>query len=132
MAHLRCFVIVDGGHCESGLDRTTARKGRLSATPKPQAQVLDSTGEVIGSKLIASQLLMQQLRDGLACAQYLMHQRHLIQRQLRDVVQNSRTLLRKTHNIMPPGAYGGAGEHIQFNGPDPLMGLTTWLFCSLA
>ncbi len=136
MAHLRCFVIVDGGYCGPGLDRTAERKDRPSATPESQAQGPDSTlavhREVIGSKLMASQLLMQQLRDGLAHAQRLVHERDLIQRQLRDVVQHSRTIARKTHNVMTPGAYGGAGQHIQFNGPDPLTGLITWLFCAPA
>ncbi len=127
MARLRCFVIVDGAACGVGLDHRADQKNALldtcragqgarileekklcgdadSTVHEPQTQNPDSrlacNIENIQSKLILSRVLIEQLRNGLACAEYLGRKRELILRELRELVENSHSVLKTTHDVL--------------------------------
>ncbi len=127
MARLRCFVIVDGTACGLGLDHRADQKNALLDTgcagqgarvleEKRLCEDADSTGhepqtqnrdsrlacdiENLQSKLIVSRLLVEQLRNGLACAEYLGRKRELILRELRDLVQSNHRVLQTTHDVL--------------------------------
>jgi len=127
MARLRCFVIVGGTEDGLGLENRADQKSALldtcragngvraleekrwcegadSTAHEPQTQNHDSrlacNIENLQSKLILSRLLIEQLRNGLACAEYLGRKRELILRELRDLVQNSHRVLQTTHDVL--------------------------------